>query len=328
MFHSIDYRVAAPVPTTAVALSSVNVLMNEIGSAGEVELAAYTLENRALETALTGAVRDGAHVRVILARAPAEDPHGTIAARNAAVVQSLRAAGVDAVLSGPDAPSPHLKAAILDGVAYLDDANFRSGGADTVIRDRDPNDVAAVRSTIDGRPQNGPGLLLRKADALAAEAGAIARGSREVDVETEAFGSGSLVAEALAARAGANAQVKLLVSAAELREPAADRERALLAKLAAKGVEIRVSAEATEKLAFTGEAAWIGSANATYAGSPDSGDWGLVTTDDRLVDALHARFLGNWAVARPYAPGSVSGAPPARAKSSRVALVAEATTSS
>ena len=205
------------------------------------------------------------------------------------------------MLSSADAPSPHLKAAVVDGVAYLDDANFRSGDLDTVIRDRDPKDVAAVRSTLEGQPENGASLLLRKADALKAEASIIDQaGGGEVDLETEAFGSGSFVAEALAVRAG---PVRLLVAAAELREPSADRERTLLTKLGAKGVEIRVS-DQSEKLAFTGAAAWIGSANATYAGSPDFGDWGLVTYDERVVDAIHARFLGNWNLARPYVPGS------------------------
>ncbi len=298
---------------TGVALSTTAALIEAAGRASSIRLAAYTLGNRRLADALEAAAARGAQVRIVLARAPNEDPAGAIAARNAATVGQLRSRGVDAALSDPAHPSPHLKAAVVDGVAYLDDANFRTDGAETVVRDPDPADVAAIEAVMNGGDDRvfAGALRLRKRDALADEAATIAAGAgHAIAVESESFGSGSFVYGALKARALAHDPVRLLVAGRELRSDRSGRERAALRTLAAAGVDVRVT-DSNEKLAVAGGGGWVGSANATFAGN-DEDDWGLSTRDPATVEALRERFARNWEAARaldtlPVAPGPKIG---------------------
>jgi hypothetical protein len=73
-----------------------------------------------------------------------------------------------------------------------------------------------------------------------------------------------------------------------------------LARLAALGIEVRTAnappADLAEKLAVGGGAAWIGSANATYAGGGAGlqTDWGIAARDPAFVDGLRAIFEANW----------------------------------
>ncbi len=195
----------------------------------------------------------------------------------------------------------HLKAAIVDGIAYLDDRNWTSGESDTIVALDEAAQVAAVASAQGGLPVTSGALATEKRAALALEAQMVyeAPGDR-IDVETESFAP-TVLSSALVYRAAHGAHVRLLVSKAELHGAGGMRERAALAKLAAAGVEIEATAN-TEKLCVAGDEAWLGSANATFSPAP-SLDWGLRSRDSAIVAGAARAFERNWAWGR--APSSV-----------------------
>jgi hypothetical protein len=272
-------------------------------AAHTIDLAAYTLPPGAVRAALAGAARHGARVTIHLEGHPPCDPHGGLRAYNAALAADLRAAGATVVLTSPADPVLHLKAAVTDGVAWLDDRNWTGGGGATLLRDADPADVAVVRAALAGVPAHDRHLATSKREAQALELAAIAAaGTAPLAVATESFGPGE-VAAALLARARAGRPTRLLVAGREAHAAAGARERSLLRRLAAAGVRVRVGRDA-EKLAVGGPAAWVGSANATYSGGAygTQRDWGLLTRERPLIDTLRAAFSRAWAGARPLRP--------------------------
>lgn len=261
-------------------------------------LTSYTLPAGAVRAALGAAARRGASVRIRLEGHPFDDPHGSLRAANARAVAALRAAGADAALSEAGAPL-HLKAAVVDRVAWLDDRNWAASGA-TLVRDDDPADVAVVAAALAGRPARDAHLATTKADAQALELAAIrAAGFGPLAVATESFGAGA-VSHALLERARSGRPARLLVARREAGSAAGGRERSLLRHLAAAGVEVRIG-DAAEKLAVGEREGWIGSANATYADGAFGGerDWGLITRERDAVDGLRSAFEREWRAARP-----------------------------
>jgi hypothetical protein len=178
-----------------------------------------------------------------------------------------------------------LKAAVCDGVAYLDDRNWGRDGV--VVRDDADGDVRRIRDALAGRDDGGAeGVALGKARALAEEAAFIDRaGDERVVVATEAFGVGP-IADALVRRAARGAATVLVVDARELDRGGAT----LLRRLRGFGVEVKASV-ADEKFVLAGDAAWVGSANATSVRGErgDQSDWGLITRDRAIVAALRSR---------------------------------------
>ena len=67
-----------------------------------------------------------------------------------------------------------MKAAVVDGVAWLDDRNWAGSGSETVVRDSDPDDVAAVAAAVAGRPGADRHLATTKAGAQRLESAVIA----------------------------------------------------------------------------------------------------------------------------------------------------------
>ncbi|GAC1533591.1 MAG: hypothetical protein NVS2B17_01470 [Candidatus Velthaea sp.] len=288
----------------SIAIASVPALTAACARARSIDFAAYTLGRGPLRDALVRAAEQGAAVRVRLEGSPL-GPAG-IAQANATTIAALRAAGADASMTSPGEPVLHMKAAVVDGVAWLDDRNWAGGGAETVIRDSDAADVTSVRAALAGGADSAGTLRTTKGSAQILEAGAIAAaGAAPVAVETESFGSG-LIYNALLHRGQAGLPTRLLVAGREACAPGADgdRERHRLARLASLGVEVRVgkpgAADLGEKLALGPNQAWVGSTNATFAGGAAGlqRDWGLSTRDPALVDALRQTFERNWAGAR------------------------------
>ena len=285
-----------------IALSSVGTFAAAVAAARDIDFASYTLHGGRVRDALLAAARSGAHVRVRLEREPLDDPAGTLRAANGAAVALLGAAGADAALTSPGAPLLHLKAAVVDGVAWLDDRNWVGNAGETVVRDSDPPDVGDLAAAIDGgRPLGGGSLRLTKGAAVAAEVEVIrAAGAAPLAVETESFGGGEVYA-ALLERGRAGLPARVLVAGREARAAgkAGDAERRLLERLAMLGIAVRFGnprAEPDEKLTVSSEAAWVGSANATFAGrgAGIQADWGIATRDPQLVDGLRAVFEANW----------------------------------
>ena len=297
-----------------IALTTAAGFVRTLNSARNIALTAYTLQPGPVLDALTAAARRGAQVNVRLERDPLDDAAGTLHQDNGAALAALRTAGAQAAATGPGEPVLHLKAAVVDGTAFLDDRNWAGGGAQRILQDTDADDVAAVTSAVAGGPGSDGHLATTKSGAQRLEADVIAAaGSAPLVVESESFGNGTIY-DALLHRAKSHEPIRLIVAGREVAESGNRTERAHLTHLAALGVEVRVGdprhGDLDEKLAVAEHDAWVGSANATYARGADGAqrDWGLATRQPEIGDALRAAFERNWTAARPLAdavPGAV-----------------------
>lgn len=241
-----------------------------------------------MREALITAAEQGAKVDVVLDGAFPFDRSGVRAAANARLAKDLRAHGIDARITGAK-EAAHTKAAVVDDVAWLDDRNFPSSGADTLVRDDEAADVAAVSNRIAGGAANSERIAFTKGEALALEARVLTQAPRgELDVATENFGYGTIYG-ILKRRAEGGNRVRLLV---DEREAARGKDHEALAHLARVGVEVKVRHD-TDKVALGGAQAWIGSANPTYP-SPEQSDWGLITKAAPAVGQLRQRFEVAW----------------------------------
>jgi phosphatidylserine/phosphatidylglycerophosphate/cardiolipin synthase-like enzyme len=270
-----------------------------IASGTDVSLSAYILRpGSAVENALERAADRGARVSVTLEGNPYRGGRGadSPARANRRAAECLRQHGVAVRLTGRSDVPVHLKAAVVDGTAYLDDRNWTGDGHDTIVATSDARAVAAVGAALAGRAQASvPELALDKQQALRLEARAIrgAAGDR-LDVQSESFGY-SCIYEALRYRASHGTHVRLVVSAREFAHRGNVAERSALRRLRAAGVDVRV-AVGEEKLCIGGDRGWVGSANATFAGRPML-DWGLRTRDPALLRELERRFASTWSSA-------------------------------
>jgi hypothetical protein len=292
----------------SIALSAIGIFAAAVAGARSVDLAAYTLRRGDVRDALIAAARAGAGVRVRLERDPLDDSAQTLHRANADAVAALAAAGADAALTPAGAPVLHIKAAVVDGVAWLDDRNWVGWGPETVLRDDDPAAVATVAGALrdkDGEQAKDGDLRTSKAGAQALELDVVrSAGAAPLALESESFGSGTLYNELLA-RGHAGEPTRLLVAGREAAEsgPRGDTARRRLARLADLGIDVRIGPagrDVDEKLAVTFGAAWVGSANATYAygAAGDQRDWGLLTRQAALIDGLRSVFEANWRDAR------------------------------
>jgi hypothetical protein len=284
-----------------IALDSAAGFVRTLATAHRIALTAYTLSRGAVLDGLVDAARRGADVRVRIERDPMDDAAGTLHAANAAAVARLREAGATAEETAPGEPVLHLKAAVVDGVAWLDDRNWATTGAARVLRDTDPGDVAVVAAAVAGGPGADDHLATTKAGAQQLEGDTIARaGAAPLAVESESFGNGPIY-NALLHRAQAHLPTRLIVNGGEAAATGSRTERAHLAHLAVLGVEIRAG-NLAEKLAVSATEAWVGSANATYARGPagEQRDWGMATREPAIADGLRAAFERNWNAAHPF----------------------------
>ena len=256
-----------------------------IRSASHVQFGAFLLGGGPVRDALAAAAKRGADVDVVLARAPyATGAGGEAENANSAVL--LRNAGAHVTLRGGSATWFHLKGAVCDGVAYLDDRNFPAGDRQIVLADDTPDDVALVSAAIHGRGSTNGTLATQKADALAQEATLIRHAHGiPVTVETETLGPGA-VTTALRLHALGGDPTTLVVPPDLATKP---RMHAMLQHLRGDGVNVRENG-AAQKLALAGDAAWVGSANASYAfrAAGTQIDWGITTREPAVVAAVAA----------------------------------------
>ncbi len=262
-----------------LALSSTAEALSALGRARQVDIAAYTLP-RPVVLALEAAARRGAAVTVKLAGRPYKDPKGRLTAENRKLAKELSRAGARVALD----PMVHAKVLTADGTLYLDEKNWRSG--DLVLCDGDAAEAAQIPMV--------------KHEALAQEARLIdgARRSGRVIVESESFGCCNAVYGEIRKAARTGGAPRLLVAKRDLSGNA--RERQIIEALVRDGVAVRVCDD-SEKLAAAGNAAWLGSANATIAApGSDSTDWGLCTTNSQIVATVRARLEAQWQTAKPF----------------------------
>lgn len=252
-------------------------------TARRIEFGSYVLHQGTVRRAIVRAAVRGAQVTVTLQR----DPLGEDGPRlNAEAARELRAAGATVRLLSSARTSFHLKAAVCDGVTYLDDRNWAR--SDLIVRDDAAADAALVRRALRGISGSTAELTTRAGDALRREALFVASAGRApLAAATESFGPGVLAA-ALGARARRGLPTSLTVNRrlAERGGEPGVRERAALDRLRAAGVQVRETA-AADKYAVTVDGAWLGSANASAR--PEQVDWGLVTREPAVVSALLRR---------------------------------------
>ncbi|MFY9781747.1 MAG: phospholipase D-like domain-containing protein [Candidatus Baltobacteraceae bacterium] len=281
-------------------LSDSSALLQALASARSVRFSAYLLRQGRFLDALEEAAARGADVRVTLQGAPyGGDPaeRARLAQLNAGAAEALRARGARVHLTSEQEPMVHLKAAVVDGTAYLDDRNWSDRGGDTIVATSVAADVSAVASALDGVARSSEALATEKDRALSLESHLIHQARGPVDCESESF-SGSSVYSALKERALAGGEVRLLVTRRDLEHGRNAFEVQALERLAQAGVEIRVG-QADDKLCLASGEAWVGSANAS-GGRPRTLDWGLRSRDATLAGASRERFEANWRTAKPF----------------------------
>ena len=260
-----------------------------------ISVSAYTLGEGPMLGALMAAARRHAHVRVTLAWDRFVRGQPGLLAQNQAALAKLRAAGVhvDTDLAQHGTAPLHMKSAIVDGVAFLDDRNWRLNATEAIVEDDDRRDVRAIRAGQHLHAGTAGRLTTQKARALHMEAAVIraAAGDR-VDLETESLSQGEVLA-AVRERAARGAHIRVLIGSS-----LATAGARLLHALRAQGVEVRAlggrgGRAGAGKMALTAGACWVGSANATYE-RPATIDWGLVTGDRALADNLRSHFEADW----------------------------------
>jgi hypothetical protein len=268
----------------ALSLSSVSAVRDRVASARDVAFGTYFLPHGPMRDALVDAARRGAHVSVTLQADPYRNPYGKRC--NAEAARELRDAGASVTLLPSDRAPFHLKAAVCDGVAYLDDRNWTQRGPEIVVGDDDDLDVALVRAALAGRGGAEAALATRKDAALQREVELVdAAGAAPVIVETERVATSPLT-RALQRHAASGAPTTLVL--APTRRHSATEARALAA-LASSGVRVREGGT-NEKLALAGDTAWLGSGNATGASGRGAGqvEWGMLTREPALVAAVRS----------------------------------------
>jgi hypothetical protein len=284
---------------SALAAVAIGRVADAIGQAREVELSAWTLKPGVVERALERAGDRGAQVVVHLESRPYADSRARshrMHQQNVATAAALKRHGVTVAFNSGRRQTLHMKAAVVDGVAYLDERNWANADA-AIVETHRPGDVDLVRAAFAGRSGVADSFATSKAAALALEADIIERApaGEPIRFATESFGPGP-VAKALEARARAGADVRVIVDRLEARESSGARERSELNALRAAGAHVRVL-DRPAKECVAGAEAWAGSANAT-SGRPKTLDWGLRTAEPALVDALGADFEHAWQRAR------------------------------
>jgi len=270
-----------------LSLSSVPDVITRIASAHDVAFGSYFLTRGPMRDALVRAARRGAHVAVTLQADPYRGS-GSRGPESAASARVLARAGAAVVLFPRERIPFHVKAAVVDGVAYLDDRNWTQRGPEIVVADDDPTDVALVRDALVGLGGADATLATRKDTALDREVAlieSVPRGS--VVVETEHVGNTPL-SSALRRHARAGAPTTLVLGTARDRP---DTETAAIARLVGDGVVLREGGS-NQKLALAGDSAWIGSGNATATFGREGGqlEWGLVTRNAAVVGAVKAEL--------------------------------------
>lgn len=273
-------------------------VLSTIARSRSTLLSAYVLRPGELLHTLEAAARRGAQVTVRLEGQPYAGndvvEQAQLTAQNRAAVAELRAAGADAAMVHTDSsngPALHLKAAVCDGVAYLDDRNWPGDGEDSILRDDFRDDVAAIKGAVlheHARPARW--FWTNKAPALAGETRLLydAQHATRVDVESESFGRGGAYG-ALKRLAAAGVRCRLLVSQRDVNPTS----QAALEELQRDGVQVRVG-DFDEKMAVVDDArAWTGSANATY-GYSDQVDWGMRSDSPDVVHMLESHFESHW----------------------------------
>jgi phosphatidylserine/phosphatidylglycerophosphate/cardiolipin synthase-like enzyme len=294
-----------PLAASADAIVSPDALYARVASAPAAIVVSYELpEAGGLTAALESICRRGGRADVILAG----DTY-IVGDRVREIVDAAARNLSDARCAVRRAVTPlHLKMVALGGgETYLADRNF--GRYATILRDDDPADRPLIAATLQNHPGSNGNFATLKGLALQIEAQTIADSAGDLAIESESFGPGTPVYDAIYTAAQSRRHVRLIVAASEVSAS----EQAALSTLERAGVDVR-GGSADAKLAVAdGPQFFIGSSNAT-AGYPDQIDWGKRITDAGLRATIRSRFEEDWAAASPL---SSSAFPKTGRRSSR-----------
>ncbi len=274
---------------SGIRLVPISDVFERLDTANNVLFTAYALQPGSdIVRRLQDAASHGAHVSVGLDA----DAFNNARSTNDAVASELELSAIEV----HKIPTSHIKAAFLDDAMYLSDRNWPStSNEQIVVEDTNRSDRRIVSTAVlGGRLGSNDHLWTRKADALKAEAAVIlSRTSNEVDVESETFGAGTPVFDAILSRVANGDVVKVLFAFSDFERSAIARHA--VASLEARHVEVRLT-RANEKFAIEGYNCWFGSANATHE-LPNQIDFGIAMRDVRIASRLHSKFESEWSTA-------------------------------
>jgi hypothetical protein len=259
-----------------------------IASAHTVTATTFTLSTHThFAQALEAAHARGASVTLELD----SEAFGGALTTNNATAAAFKAQGIGIIYSqGP----LHAKVALIDHLLVLSDRNWDNEGG-FIVTDTNEDDRNVVAQLLRGQGGSDSHFWTIKGDALAAEAKVIANGTGpNLAYESESFGGGNVVYDALMARARSGTHVRVIVAAQEYTTTPAERDA--IAALKAAGVQVKIGST-NEKLAITPGTIWFGSTNSTI-GLANQEDWGMITSDPGLQSSIANRFEQNWAAAQ------------------------------
>jgi phosphatidylserine/phosphatidylglycerophosphate/cardiolipin synthase-like enzyme len=277
--------------SAGIELVSIADVFLEIEGAHSIKVTAYAMSPRSdMARRLIDAADHGARISVGLDA----DAFGNAAVDNDALASELALHNIEVHRM----PTTHAKIVELDGVVYLSDRNWPADAdQQLVVRDRNKTDFGVIdRAISGGRLGASDHLWTKKSDALTAEAGVIsARSSGEIDVETESFGAGTPVYDAIVQRARGGDTVRLLIASREYSSSLIEHQA--VADLLREHVEVRLT-RANEKMAIEGYNVFVGSVNATRSLSNQL-EFGISLRDPAMATMMHSQFAREWATAIP-----------------------------
>ena len=284
--------------TAAVSFATPEAVVAAIGRAASVELSAYMLEPRgAMTRALEAAADRGADVRVTLE--PFAERGRADGLRRLAGIETadLRAHGVTVRLGVPGGDTVHLKAAVVDGTAYLDDRigrratrrSSRSRPRRTSLRSTTRS--AAARSRRSGWPPKKIPPSRSKRRPFARERATASRCSRSRSAR------GRFPRRYVCARR----PVRTFDCSSTGRSHSGPERSASgpcctgsppPASRFGRPVRRKSSASRANE-------AGVGSANATFDAVPTT-DWGLALRGGPMLGVVDTTFRSTWDAARPF----------------------------
>jgi phosphatidylserine/phosphatidylglycerophosphate/cardiolipin synthase-like enzyme len=269
------------------------------GARTTLDVAMYLLSDRAVENALTMAVKHGVRLRVMLE----EHPYGT-GPGNATPFQRLRSAGAMVTWSPAEFKLSHDKYAIADRrTALVGTANWTTSAftsnREYLVEDEDAEDVAALATlfdadwerrsvgTDDARMVVSP--INSRSDFLAL----IRSSQRSVDVEAEEM-QDQEVEDALGQAAARGVTVRTILPAPT---GGADANADGRMRLTANGVEVRRIEQPymhAKQIVIDRQEAFIGSENISTQSLNSNREVGLLVADKAAVGRLEETFNHDW----------------------------------
>jgi hypothetical protein len=259
------------------SLAGYNDIRSAIDRGAWVDLAAYTLVPQSdIVRALAAKARSHHPVQVLLTG----QGFDYAIEQNQQVATILRAAGAKVLLS--DYPL-HMKLLVTPAVAMVSDTNFTRRGLYLIL-------PAYARATaiaaLSGQTGYAGSFTTSKGLSLRVEAALLSSTHGSISLQSESFGDGNPVYDALVNALARHRSVVVTVNKRDLSE--SPTEYAALDVLRAKGARVLTS-DRDDKFATVDGSCWWGSSNSS-PGLQEQVDWGIRFDDSTLCRAIQARL--------------------------------------